>query len=96
MLAILSFLLWLFGTYLLIENREVLEIYRAGKEACLEKLMQDKEIAKILEPPGIPVIRGKYHHRILSIATLTTTALVLFLLLRTTLPQFRRCLPGCG
>ena len=62
--AILSFFLWLAGTYFLIEDREVLEVYRAGKDACYNELKKDEEISKILDPPDTPVIRGKYHHRI--------------------------------
>ena len=84
--AILSFLLWLAGTYFLIENREVLEVYRTGKGACLKKLKEDDGISNILEPPDTPTIPGKYHHRILTIATLATTALVIWLLLKPKFP----------
>ena len=80
-----SFFLWLAGTYFLIEDREVLEVYRAGKDACYNELKKDEEFSKILDPPDTPVIRGKYHHRILSIAVLITTALVMCLLLKNTL-----------
>jgi hypothetical protein len=80
--ATFSFLLWVVGSAFLIENREVLEIYRTGKEACLKGLKKNGDISIIIDPPGIPIIRGKFHHRILSAALLITTALVICLLVK--------------
>lgn len=79
--AILSFFLWAAGMWFLIEDREVLAIYRTGKIACLDELKKYEDISKIIDPPGIPEISGKYHHCILSAALLITTAVVIYLLL---------------